>query len=91
MVFPARDLVGQHLRSCVAFLPRQKQGHTDIYLPIDAQQKQMFDSIDGERTIGEIARRHGDPDTARALRAALVVRPGRFRRSAAPRQGGLWP
>jgi hypothetical protein len=27
----------------------------------------MFDSIDGERTIGEIARKHGDPDTARVL------------------------
>jgi hypothetical protein len=67
MVFPAQDLVGQHLRSYVAFPPRQKHGHTDIYLPIDARQKQMFDSIDGERTIGEIARKHGDPDTARVL------------------------
>jgi hypothetical protein len=41
--------------------------YTDLYLPIDAQQKQLFDAIDGERTIGEIARKHGDPDTARAL------------------------
>ena len=37
------------------------------YLPIDAQQKQLFNSIDGERTIGEIACRHGDSDTARTL------------------------
>jgi SAM-dependent methyltransferase len=41
--------------------------YTDLYLPIDAQQKLLFDAIDGERTIGEIARKHGDPDTARAL------------------------
>jgi hypothetical protein len=41
--------------------------YTDLYLPIDAQQKQLFDAIDGERTIGEIVRKHGDPDTARAL------------------------
>jgi len=41
--------------------------YTDLYLPIDAQQKQLFDAIDGECTIGEIARKHGNPDTARAL------------------------
>lgn len=28
---------------------------TDIYLPIDAQEKRLLDSIDGKRTIGEIA------------------------------------
>jgi hypothetical protein len=31
------------------------------------RQKQRFDSIDGERTIGGLARKHGDLDTARAL------------------------
>ncbi len=32
------------------------RGHTfhDIYLPIDAQEKSVFDAIDGERSIGEI-------------------------------------
>jgi SAM-dependent methyltransferase len=50
-----------------AVLINQSHTYTDLYLPIDAQQKQMFDSIDGERTIGEIARQHGDPNTARAF------------------------
>jgi SAM-dependent methyltransferase len=50
-----------------AVLINQTHTYTDIYLPIDAQQKRMFDSINGERTIGEIAREHGDPDTARDL------------------------
>ena len=50
-----------------AVLINQTHTYTDLYLPIDAHQKGLFDSIDGERTIGEIARKHGDPDTARAL------------------------
>jgi SAM-dependent methyltransferase len=29
--------------------------YTDLYLPIDAQQKSLFDAIDGQRTIAEIA------------------------------------
>jgi hypothetical protein len=33
--------------------------YTDIYLPINAQQKKLFDAIDGKRSIGEIA-----PETA---------------------------
>jgi SAM-dependent methyltransferase len=41
--------------------------YTDIYLPIDAQQKKMFDAIDGERTIGEIAVEQGQHGTARAF------------------------
>ena len=40
---------------------------TDLYLPVDAQEKRLFDAIDGERTIGEIAGEHGSSDTARAL------------------------
>jgi hypothetical protein len=41
------------------------QGHTctDIYLPIDAQEKRLFDAIDGKRTI----RTHGHLEAARAL------------------------
>jgi SAM-dependent methyltransferase len=50
-----------------AVLINQSHTYTDLYLPIDAQQKQLFDAIDGERTIGEIARKHGDPDAALAL------------------------
>jgi SAM-dependent methyltransferase len=50
-----------------AVLINQTHTYTDLYLPIDARQKQLFDSIDGERTTGKIARKHGDPDIARAL------------------------
>jgi SAM-dependent methyltransferase len=41
--------------------------YTDIYLPIDAQQKNMFDAIDGKRTIGEIVVDQGQHGTARAF------------------------
>ena len=41
--------------------------YTDIYLPIDAQEKKMFDAIDGERTIGEIVVEQGQRDSARSL------------------------
>jgi SAM-dependent methyltransferase len=41
--------------------------YTDIYLPIDAQEKNMFDAIDGERTIGEIVVEQGQHGKARAL------------------------
>jgi SAM-dependent methyltransferase len=41
--------------------------YTDIYLPIDAQQKKMFDAIDGTRTLGEIGGEHGQRDAARAF------------------------
>ncbi|HEY6256786.1 MAG TPA: class I SAM-dependent methyltransferase [Xanthobacteraceae bacterium] len=50
-----------------AVLINQTHSYTDLYLPIDAQQKQLFDAIDGERSIGEIARKQGNPDTARGL------------------------
>jgi SAM-dependent methyltransferase len=41
--------------------------YTDLYLPIDAQKKQLFDAIDGKRTIGEMVQEHGHPETARSL------------------------
>jgi SAM-dependent methyltransferase len=41
--------------------------YTDIYLPIDAQEKNMFDAIDGERTIGEIVVEQGQHGKARAF------------------------
>ena len=45
------------------------QNHTfkDLYLPIDAQQKTMFDAIDGKRSIGEIAPQNALRDAARSL------------------------
>ncbi|MGD8474190.1 MAG: methyltransferase, partial [Anaerolineae bacterium] len=48
-------------------LINQSHTYTDLYLPIDALEKKLFDAIDGQRTIGEIAREHGQPDAARAL------------------------
>jgi SAM-dependent methyltransferase len=50
-----------------AVLINQNHTYTDLYLPIDAQQKQLLDTIDGERTIGDIVREHANPETARAL------------------------
>ena len=63
-----------------AVLINRSHTYTDIYLPIDAQQKNLYDAIDGKRSIGEIA-----PETAlRKMRAcpfrgALALRPGRVR------------
>jgi len=38
-----------------------------LFLPIDAQQKTMFDAIDGKRSIGEIAPQIALRDAARSL------------------------
>ena len=38
--------------------------YTDIYLPIDAHEKRLYDAIDGARTIGELAEAHGQLETA---------------------------
>jgi SAM-dependent methyltransferase len=45
------------------------RNHTtpDIFLPIDAREKRLYDRIDGTRTAGEIARPHGQLAAARAL------------------------
>ena len=48
-------------------LINQSHTHTDLFLPIDAPEKKLFDAIDGERTIREIAGGHEDPDIARVL------------------------
>ena len=42
-----------------AVLINRSHTYTDIYLPINAQQKNLYDAIDGKRSIGEIA-----PETA---------------------------
>ena len=41
--------------------------YTDIYLPLSAQQKKLFDAIDGKRTIGEIAPQAAQRDAAKVL------------------------
>ena len=48
-------------------LINQSHTYTDLFLPVDALEKKLFDAIDGQRTIGEIAREHGQLDVARAL------------------------
>lgn len=48
-------------------LINQSHTYTDLYLPIGALEKKLFDAIDGERTIREIAGEHGDSDIARVL------------------------
>lgn len=40
-----------------AVLINQNHTFTDLYLPIDAREKRLFDAIDGKRTLGEIARK----------------------------------
>jgi hypothetical protein len=50
-----------------AVLINRNHTYTDLYLPIDADQKKLVDAIDAERSIGEIARKHTNHDAARAL------------------------
>ena len=38
-----------------AVLINRSHSHTDIYLPIDAQEKRLYDGVDGARTIGQLA------------------------------------
>ena len=38
-----------------AVLINRSHSHTDIYLPIDAQEKRLYDAVDGARTIGQLA------------------------------------
>jgi len=37
-----------------AVLINQSHTYTDLYLPIDRQEKRLFDSIDGKQTIAEL-------------------------------------
>ena len=50
-----------------AVLINRTHTYTDIYLPIDAQEKKLFDRIDGERTVREIAQEPGAMDGLRSL------------------------
>ena len=50
-----------------AVLINRNHTYTDLYLPIDARQKQLFDAIDGKRCIGEIAPDIALRDVARVL------------------------
>ena len=50
-----------------AVLINRNHTYTDLYLPIDARQKKLFDAIDGKRSIGEIAPESAQRDAARVL------------------------
>ena len=41
--------------TAAAVLINRNHTYTDIYLPIDAAQKRVFDTIDGQKSIGELA------------------------------------
>jgi len=47
-----------------AVLINRSHSHTDIYLPIHADEKRLFDAVDGTRTIGELAQEQGQLETA---------------------------
>lgn len=51
----------------VAVLVNRNHNFTDLYLPIDARQKALFDLIDGQRSIGEIANQQPQREIARIL------------------------
>ena len=42
-----------------AVLINRSHTTTDVYLPIDAREKRLYDAIDGERTIAEIVQGRG--------------------------------
>ena len=50
-----------------AVLINRTHTYRDLYLPVDAQEKQLFEAIDGQRTLGEIVEKHSHPNTVRAL------------------------
>ena len=47
-----------------AVLINRSHSHTDIYLPIDAAEKRLYDAVDGARTIGELAEEQGRRERA---------------------------
>jgi len=42
-----------------AVLINRSHSHTDIYLPIDAREKRLYEAVDGARAIGELAEEQG--------------------------------
>ncbi len=53
-----------------AVLINPNHAYTDIYLPIDAREKRLYDAIDGTRAIGEIARAQGEQGEMAPMDAA---------------------
>ena len=50
-----------------AVLINRKHSYTDLYLPINAQQKQIFDAIDGRRTVRELVHGSASADMDRVF------------------------
>jgi SAM-dependent methyltransferase len=50
-----------------AVLINRSHTYTDLFLPIDAHEKRLFDAIDGQRTLGEIAEKHGTLEVSRTF------------------------
>ena len=51
----------------VAVLINPRHTFTDLYLPLDAEQKSLFDLIDGRRSIGQIIGKTGQRNLACSL------------------------
>jgi SAM-dependent methyltransferase len=65
---PETVVVEEHLPpSAAAVLINVGHTYKDLYLPIDAPQKVLFDAIDGIRPIGDLAPNDADRRTARVL------------------------
>jgi hypothetical protein len=54
-----------------AVLINRAHTYRDIYLPIDRRQEGLLEAVDGERSIGQIAKGRGDPSFVRDLFEAL--------------------
>ena len=72
-----------------AVLINRSHTYTDLYLPIDAAEKCLFDAIDGERTIREIALMYGTLEASRGFFERLW-RYDQVVFDAAPRRGRVF-
>ena len=69
-LFETRCLEERLPDGAAAVLLNRAHSYTDIYLPIDAAQKRLFETIDGERTIGEIVKSSSTPAAERSREGA---------------------
>ena len=78
---PATTLISERLPpSAAGVLLNASHSYTDIYLPIDARQKTMFEAIDGVKSIRELAPDDASPiHRENFVRAIVGIRSGRLR------------
>jgi SAM-dependent methyltransferase len=60
-------IVDQLPAGAAAILVNRAHSHTDIYLPLRTEEKRLFDAIDGEGSIGEIALKSTGSDITRTF------------------------